>query len=266
MTPIQNLELEALKEIKKIANQNGISFFLRGGSVMGAVKYKGYVPWDDDMDIAVPRNDYKKFIKLLSGNWSKKFWMASYLNGDEIHAYFPRIFVRESIRKSMKLATNNHLGFSIIDVLPLDYYPKTKIGRQLFVYKVAFYRLLSATWTVDIKDTVMMHSPKRQKIIRLIKKTGIQKFTTQNNLYDKLDKIYSSYSSTTGWRGTLTGSSFQKEMFPASYWGEGVSKKFEDTEFLIPQDYDDYLKQMYGDNYLNEEPDVKKSHLTDKRI
>lgn len=261
MTPIQSIELEALDRIKEIADENGISFFLRGGSVMGAVKYKGFVPWDDDMDIAVPRQNYKKLIKLLSGNWSDKFWMASYLNGDAIHAYFPRILMKEQVRKEMGLPTNNHLGFCVIDILPLDYLPRTSFQRKLFVCHVALYRLLGATWTVDIKDTITQHSLKKQRLIRFVKNMGVQRLFTQNETYNKLDRIYSNYSSKSGWRGTITGSKFDKEMFPSGYWGNGTLMKFEDGNYLVPVKYDSYLKQIYGNNYFNEEPLKKKSHI-----
>ena len=66
MTPVQEVELNALKEFSKIAMENDISFFLRGGSVMGAVKYQGFVPWDDDMDFIMLRSDFEKLCEVSS--------------------------------------------------------------------------------------------------------------------------------------------------------------------------------------------------------
>jgi len=266
MTPIQKIELQALKEFEKVAKKNNISFFLRGGSVMGAVKFHGFVPWDDDMDIAVPRKDFDKLIKIFSEDWSDDFWIASYQNGDQIHAYFPRMLVKEKFRKENGLPRNNHLGFSIIDILPLDYVPNSITGRKLFEFKVGVLRALGAVWTFDIKDTVMMHSKARQVVIRALKGTGIQKFYTQNQTYDEIDKIYRKNFGKTNWMGTITGSSFSKELFPSSVWGNGVYLKFEDTQFKVPTEYDKYLKQIYGKDYLQETPPIKKSHITDKRV
>ena len=62
---IQEIELDALKEFNKICKENNLMFFLRGGSVMGAVKYQGFIPWDDDVDIAVPREDYDQLPQIF---------------------------------------------------------------------------------------------------------------------------------------------------------------------------------------------------------
>ncbi|WP_270330187.1 LicD family protein [Lapidilactobacillus dextrinicus] len=261
MTPIQEIELQALKEIKKITDKHHIRFFLRGGSVMGAVKYHGFVPWDDDMDIAIPREDYQKFIKIFSRDWSDIFWMASYLKNDDIHCYFPRIMVKEEAQKKLNLPRNNHLGFSIIDVLPLDYLPNTIFGRAKFIVKVALYRILGSTWTSDIKDTINLQKSWKRVIVFLVKQTKVSKRYSQNEIYDKLDKIYTKYSPSSTWRGTVTGSGFQKEMFPKNYWGAGKLVPFEDTQFYIPDNYDKYLKKMYGKNYASKEPSYKKSHI-----
>ena len=63
---IQKVELDAIKEFQKICKENNIDFFLRGGSVLGAVKYDGFIPWDDDMDIAVPREGYDRLPEIFN--------------------------------------------------------------------------------------------------------------------------------------------------------------------------------------------------------
>ncbi|UJS07015.1 LicD family protein [Lacticaseibacillus paracasei subsp. paracasei] len=113
----------------------------------------------------------------------------------------------------------------------------------------------------------MIHSPRKQKIIRFIKNLGVQKFYTQNQVYERLDKIYTAREGQKkAWSGTITGSLFDKELFPKAVFGNGVYLQFEDIRVLVPAEFDSYLKQLYGENYANEEPNNKKSHLKSKRI
>lgn len=259
---VQEAALNLLIQIQKICNNENIMFYLRGGSVMGAVKYQGFVPWDDDTDIAIPRYDYEKFIKVFSKDFSQFFWLAYFKNGNAIHSYFPRFLLKESYRKKLNLPRNNHLGFTILDVLPLDGVPKNRILRGVFTTRVYFYRLLGAIHTVNVNDTISQHKGVKKRIITTLNSLGIDRWYTQEWTYKKLDEIYTKTPLTKeNWCGTITGSSLSKEIFPAKVWGDGIMLDFETTKFRVPKLYDCYLKQIYGENYANEEPEDKKIHF-----
>ncbi|MFQ6366732.1 LicD family protein [Lactococcus lactis] len=262
---LQLLELEALKEIKKITDDNGITFFLRGGSVMGAVKYEGFVPWDDDVDIAIPRPHYEKFIKLMKENLSEKFWIASYSNDFESFCYFPRIFLREDVRKQNGISKNNLLGLCLIDCLPLDAAPKSRLSLIFYKIRVLYLRAIASTFTLNNEETVKTKKPIVYKVVKLLKVLRLNSKETQNQVYDKLDDIYkSNIYQDSEIIGTVTGSLSFKELFNSKVWGDGVKVPFEDTEMLIPEHFDTYLKKLYGQNYATEEPDYKKSHQEDR--
>lgn len=253
---IQLLELEALTELRAFCKKHNIDFFLRGGSVMGAVKYHGFVPWDDDADIAVPRQQYNMLIELTNKfEWSQKFYVLSYKYNPEIHCYFPRILLKEEIRKQMGLPSNNKLGLTLVDILPIDGTPNSFLARSLYYFKVYLYRALAGVWTVDIKETVDMHDTKKRIILKILKKIGISRFYKQTDIYNKLDKLYSKHSiENSKYIGTITGSLYKKEILKKEYWGSGVEMKFENQSFLVPQNYDEYLKQLYGKNYMTVTP------------
>lgn len=260
---LQLIELQALKELSTFCTQNGIGFFLRGGSVLGAVKYQGFIPWDDDMDIAVPREDYDKLIKLAPNCNSELFTIESYKFNKDTHCYFPRIVLKEEIRKKLDIKANNALGLVIIDILPLDGSPSSVLGRKIYYLKVLAYRLLAALWTVDVKETVNMNNGKRQKIFKVLCTLQIHKFYTQESIYERLDKLYTKYDwKQSSYAGTITGSLNLKEVVPAEFWGKGKCMNFEDTEFLVPVKSDEYLKLLYGTDYMEYEPSVeeRKSH------
>lgn len=262
---IQQVELDAIKEFQKICKENNIDFFLRGGSVLGAVKYDGFIPWDDDMDIAVPREGYDRLPEIFKDRIiAGKYQVLAYQYCDILHCYFPRLFLLENERKRLGLPRNTNLGLHLIDIIPLDGAPNHSFLRKLYFCKVYWYRFLASLGTTYVGDHVDMHSAKQKLIIGFFKKLGFAKLFPQNSVYRRLDNLYKKYD----WKkqqyaGTINASLFAKEVMPVEIWGEGVEKPFEDTFFKVPTEYDRYLKRLYGENYLHEEPsdDEKKSHL-----
>ena len=73
---LHEVEMEILDEIDRICIENGLNYFLMGGSMLGAVRHKGFIPWDDDIDIAMPRKDYDKFIKICQNQIRPKVLFA----------------------------------------------------------------------------------------------------------------------------------------------------------------------------------------------
>ncbi len=260
---LQDIEYEALVAIKKICDENGISFFLRGGSVLGAVKYGNFVPWDDDIDIAFPREDYMRLIKLMPTEFGENFRFVCYQNTENAHCYFPRILLSEKRRMELKLPTNNERGLVLIDVLPLDGMPDLTL--QFHILKAYTYRVLASLWTMDVKETVSMHKRKQQKVLELLYKLKIHHLYKQDTIYKKMDKMYSKYPfGGTRKAGMIASSKLKKEIVPTEWWGNGKKVSFRDLDVLVPSNYDAYLKQLFGENYASYEPPVedrKKSHL-----
>ncbi|MBJ8325401.1 LicD family protein [Streptococcus pacificus] len=259
---LQKTLLDALKEFKKICDKEGIVFFLRGGSVMGSVKYKGFVPWDDDVDIAIPRDQYERMIDILNDKViAGKYKVVSYKYYPEIHCYFPRLFLVEEERIKLGLPSNTHMGLHLMDILPLDGAPNNTLLRNIYFAKVYALRYLSSLGTPYVEGHVNMHSKKQKFIINFGKFFQLHKIFPQIKVYNTLDKLYKRYD----WRvqdyaGTITASLFKKEVMKKEIWGKGKFLPFETEQFMVPELYDSYLKQMYGENYLTEEPQNKKSH------
>lgn len=263
---LQNIEANALRELKKICDNQHITFFMRGGSALGTVKYGGFVPWDDDVDIALPREDYNKLISVMPQKFGDIFMFISYQKTEGAHCYFPRVILPKEYCEEHRIPQNNERGLVLIDVLPLDGMPDSSLGLKLHIIKAYFYRILASVWTYEIKNTISMHTGKKDKIIGILHKMGIHHLYRQDSIYRKLDRMYSKYVyGETGRSGMLASSKLKKEIVPTAWYGEGEAKCFRDMKVLVPQNYDGYLKQLFGDNYLTYEPPVserKKSHIT----
>lgn len=84
------IELDMLKDISNFCDNNGIRYYLCGGTLLGAVRHKGFIPWDDDMDIAMPRPDYEKFLKMYN-NYGHRYEVNGIENNPSWHSTFARV-------------------------------------------------------------------------------------------------------------------------------------------------------------------------------
>lgn len=260
---IQDVEMDALYEFKKICDRHNIKFYLRGGSVMGAVKYAGFVPWDDDIDIAVPRNDYERLIGIFKDKIiADKYIINSYKYCKELHCYFPRMSLIESERIKLGLPKNTNLGLHLMDIFPLDGAPNNILLREIYFTKIYFFRALASIGTQYVGEMKNMHTKKQQLVINILRFFKLDKVIVQRKIFEILDSIYKkNLLNRSKYAGTITASLFSKEVMKKEIWGEGMYQKFGDIYVRIPDKSDEYLKRLYGLNYLNEEPRVKKSHI-----
>lgn len=263
---LQDEEYKALKYLSHICEVNNLKLFLRGGSVLGSVKYKNFVPWDDDIDVALPRKDYEKLINLIPESIDDRLLFISYQKSEKAHCYFPRIILNDEARTEMGFPKNNERGLVLIDILPLDGMPNSALSIKMHIFKAYFYRVLASLWTLEASDTVSMHGGKKDKVLKFLYKLRIHKLYKQDSIYKRLDKLYSKYEfGKTANCGMLSSSKLKKEIVPFSWWDNGTVGQFRELNVLLPKEYDNYLKRLFGDNYFSYEPqesERKKSHLT----
>ena len=262
---IQIIELEALSSFLQFCTSNGIKVFLRGGSVLGAVKYKGFIPWDDDIDVAIPRADYSKLINLMEKTrLSDKFDFYYWKFNSNVHSYFPRLALKEEERIRLNLPKNTEQGLHIMDIIPLDGSPNNGILRRLFYLYIYILRALASTNTVYQGEHKNPHTKKQQSIINFLRLLGIHKIFEQKSIYQKMDMLFSKYQwNKSDYSGTVTASLGNKESLESSIWGEGIATQFSGVDVLIPVKYDIYLKKLYGSDYMAYTPkdSERKSHF-----
>ena len=263
---LQIIELNVLKKIIEICEKHNLTYFALGGTLLGAIRHKGFIPWDDDIDIGMPRPDYEKFIRIAPLEL-KDPYMISGIQYDnaEYYYYYARVIdknIRLVRRASMKTVTIN----AWVDVFPLDgvpeeskafdrWYKKAKSLNRLFLFSQYeyFYKIY------DLKGL----SPKRyltSGLKRIIKFTKVYKLVNTQKAWKKLDSQLKKcdYNNSTrlfnacGYWGV-------KEMFPKEYYGKGNLYEFEDIMIRGPIDYHVVLTQMYGD-YMTPPKDVDKEH------
>ena len=266
ITPLRKLqltELEILKKVIKICEEEKLQYYLMGGTFLGAIRHKGFIPWDDDIDISMPREDYEKFYKIADRKLPKGLIYKNFLKGNEKTIYFSRVEdtnVKIKDESAIKHRTRN----SWIDIFPLDGMPNNVIIRQFHKLRLLYRRLLlqySQFSTIVNQD--LPNRPLHEKIlIKVGKFFNFEKLLDTKKCLIKLDKAIRKYDySKSKYVANFMGAYKFKEMFKKEIYDNYTQYQFEDIKAYAPKDYDTVLTQMYGD-YMTppKEADQNKHH------
>lgn len=253
MTELQQVELELLKIYIGICEKWDLEYFLVCGSALGAAKYHGFIPWDDDIDVAMPRTHYEKFLEVAS----KEIPDWCFLQNYKTDPAFPHIYskLRNSSTTFIEAGTSdlpiNHGIY--IDIFPLDGYPENKISKGLFDLRKKVF-----TWKqyCALKDDPRLKVRIRNRFFRVL---GYHRH--MNRTLTKLDRFYRSYPAEVSSVWCNHGNWQRKlEYAPRWHYGKGCIGYFEGVEVRLPEKYDDYLSQKYGDWRADLPEEKKKSH------
>ena len=118
---LQNVMLQMMIEIDRICRKNNIQYILSGGTMLGAVRHHGFIPWDDDMDIAMPRKDYDRFVEIANSELPERFRLECYENTRDYPYNFGKVRDVNTIFKEKFTASLNINHGVYIDVFPMDY-------------------------------------------------------------------------------------------------------------------------------------------------
>lgn len=261
---LQLMELDILKQVTEICKRHGLRYFLLGGTFLGAVRHQGFIPWDDDIDIGMPRADFEKFCKLAEG-LSKPLGFVSYKNNKE-HIYFhPRVYNFNS-KVIDRSGVEEKETYAWIDVFPLDGMPGNNLVRKLHGFRLLFLRLLfmysqfDKIVNVNLKNRVWYE----RVLIAIGKVIKFDKILNTRKIMAKIDKTMQTYDyETSAYVGNFMGAYKMKEVFPKKYYEETAEYEFEGLLCPAPKDYDAVLSQMYGDYMTPPAKEVQNKHSTD---
>lgn len=232
-----------MNDIDEFCKKNNITYYLSGGSCLGAVRHQGFIPWDHDADLMMPRNDYEKFLKTFGEAYVGKYKVGSLYTDKEWIRQYSKVW---DLRTRLKDKDRNDMERGVsVDIFPIDGMP-TSTKAQRFCYKRAkflFYLHLQFS-------RVGYTEHEKLKVIKAVLRKCPGKWGARKTsiLLDKLAKKYD-FDSSRYVAVILACHYWEKETLSRKDAMYAVNIPFEGKMFPVLNGYDQYLRNLYG-NYM----------------
>lgn len=250
---LKKMQIEILNETVTFCEKNGIRYFLAYGTLLGAVRHKGYIPWDDDIDIHMPRPDYEKFVELYNKEQNDKYAIVTHEQNRKYHVPFAKIYRKGTIVD--EFFYKQSVFGAYVDIFPLDgiesKWQAWLCGQCIRFMYIKTQRLCdrqTAARKARLLITKLILLPFSPHMIL----STIRKVATMHD-FEKCERTCS-FGSRTALR----------EILPSEVFKEHATAVFEGTEYRIPKGYDKYLSSKYG-NYMELPPEEKRVSTHDSQ-
>ena len=247
---LKAIQLGILKEVKRFCDNNKINYMLIDGTLLGAVRHKGFIPWDDDIDIAMTRENYDKFSKMFNASVNKRYSFHCYEN-DKTYAY-PMGKVYDDNTVLYEMGRKNGYKIAVyIDVFVFDSIPdNSKIIKRLCKRRDFYLHLRTLQKSTEHKGNCIRRAIVYAigKILSFIPTRFLTGKVVNNGKKFRYDRKTSCY-------GSLTDDFYvvmKKELLDSV-----VKLEFEDELFSVPIGYKEFLESVYGD-YMTPPPEDKR--------
>ena len=251
---LKEIEFEILKMFDAFCKENNIKYYLSHGTLLGAIRYKKFIPWDDDVDLLIPREDYNRMLSLFKD--SDRYRLFAFEKNPEYR--YPIAKLCDMTTRKDESGYNNGVELGVdIDLFPLDAWDDDleKAKKEVkYIQKNMFYLGLSK---LNEPDSINPF----KRFLKGIMMTFCKMFGSKHFIKKILKKSYKEDQQGNKYLGCKAWCVYgERGIIPAEVFTETIDIEFEGEKFPAPKDYDTYLTYLYGD-YLPEPPKEKqKTH------
>ncbi len=231
---LKSIQLDLLQKTADFCENNGLRYFLCGGTLIGSIRHKGYIPWDDDIDIAMPRSDYDRFIR--SFNQPENYYQVVNLDTNPDYAYcFAKVFDNRTTLKELHYPGDTFGVY--IDVFPADGVKDTaQIRKIMLLHKF-----------LNTKRANYYHRTASKKIINTLGKLLLLPFSA-HQIATWMDNEARKFTfGSVSMAGVIANPTGIGEMVDKSVFDSDVYQEFEGRNYRVPIGYDTWLRSIYGD-------------------
>ena len=261
ITKLKSIELDLFKQFVRCCKELSLNYYVLGGTMLGSVRHKGFIPWDDDIDVGMMRNDYEIFLEKAPSLLPSYYFLQHSKSEPNYMNNFAKI--RDSrttfIETAVKNLNINHGVY--MDIFPLDYYPETLFRQKVFDLK---YKLLS----LKVREAFAVQDGNKLSAaaelgVKVLSYFVSIKYKSSKDALLAMDKLCRSVPRS-NLIANYNGAWGKKEIVPYFWYGSGISGDFEGISVSLPVEYDKWLKKVYGD-YLKLPPAEKRvtHHFTE---
>lgn len=238
------VQLDLLEKVIEICKKHNIKYFASYGTLLGTIRHSGYIPWDDDIDIEMLRNDYNKFMDIAIKELKDPYFIQCYKTEKNYHR--PHIQIRNSNTTAIidEDKYNNFNKGIFIDIFPIDNVPDEIIKRNFFKFRINLLRRILRIYRI-----LGTESKLKLFIKRLIKNTILKPFN-YSIMIEKYEKLVSKYKDkNTNYKSTLSFG-YRNILLESEIFDNFEYRKFEYLKLPCPKEYHKILIKYYGKEYM----------------
>ena len=259
---IHKIHNEMLKEVAAFLDKNNIKYFIEYGTLLGAVRHKGFIPWDDDVDLSMPRPEYEKFMEIVRKNDCKitdKLIVTSIELNNSIFP-FCKIYNKEYCVKEDMINIKEG-EFLWIDVFPFDALSDSDKDNQELFIKIMFWHKIWIIRVGTFKQIYNTSTTLIKGVIKVLFKAVLNLFSAKS-IARKMRKLANKYdyNQCDAVQNIIWTPKLYKKILKQNL-NETTTLQFEDNTYTVMKSYDNYLRTLYGD-YMELPPEEKRiTHL-----